>query len=451
MRFPYLILALFTLHAFGSEPQNCEGIDKAACRKLLIQVLEVKKKIDPAVISFMETVCTKNIEPVACIGLALFDSEKASAFKKEYLKVLEAECKLKDAIACWGAAQAYGHGFQTTVSEKKAKELHEKGCSENLSLSCTANGFLLQFDDKKPEITQALEFYNKGCELKDSAGCHFYGAVHLKGEKKNDATSVEYFKKACDLHHYEGCRILGALQYQKSETQTEGTRNLIKSCALGEAMGCKMAGFFYLQDIPERSIEKGIQYFERGCLLKDGESCLEAGSLYSKGVAINNEKIEIDKEKSFELLAAACDLDMGKACSIIIRRMPAGTEPSKEAIGKACLDGDDLACRNGGAEYKEEKLIEAATAKCDAKDAEACLSLANYHGDDVRRVNQFQIQACDAGHVETCYNLGEEFVNEALVGDKKRSSQMYSSARNYYNTACKLKHQPSCIRLKQIK
>ena len=203
MLFPYLILALFTFTAWASEAKNCEGLDKVACRQRLIQVLEVKKKIDPSVTSFLETVCSKSSEPVACVGLALFDSEKTSVFKKEYLKVLEGECHQKDAVACWGAAQAYGHGFQTAISIKKAKEFHEKGCAENLSLSCTSQGFLLQYDDK-PELTKALEFYDKGCELRDSEGCHRYGAVHLEGEKKDEAKSVEYFKKACNLQHHEG-------------------------------------------------------------------------------------------------------------------------------------------------------------------------------------------------------------------------------------------------------
>jgi predicted negative regulator of RcsB-dependent stress response len=78
-------------------------------------------------------------------------------------------CKLGYATACFNLAmRLHRGGAATPESKKRAAELYDLSCAQNLASACTTGGDLMvaQGDEKK-----AKEMYAKGCKSGDKRGC----------------------------------------------------------------------------------------------------------------------------------------------------------------------------------------------------------------------------------------------------------------------------------------
>lgn len=452
MRFLLFTLCFLSFNVLAEEQTDCKDLDQIQCRKRLVNILLEKKKTSPWLRNLFETVCKTN-EPMACASLSSMDPGQKDKFTKDHFKALEKECKAKDVNACWGLAVAHGHGFTVPLSEKSALDLHTKACAEKQPLSCTAAGYLLQVAEK-PDLARAIEFYQQGCELKDSQGCLYLGGVYQTEEKKDMTKAVENFRKSCELKHQEGCRVLGSVLFLNKDTAEESVKFLIKSCALGDGLGCKIMGLYYNEDRPEKSLDKGISYLDKGCLFGDGEACFLAGAMYEEGMSFNNEKIEKNHFKAVEYIVQSCHYDFLKACSYLsirhnYRRPEYADLDFQEFTNKACLLGDERACARGGQEYKEKKLLEAAESECKNGSGDACYQIAQYFRHDRKITLTYLLEACEKNHPKACFEMGENHVNEALMNIDRKWN--LGKAKEVFNRACKLKHPKACERAKQVK
>ena len=59
----------------------------------------------------------------------------------------------------------------------------------------------------RQDISMAVSYYEKGCNLKQDIACNNLGILYEDGNgvRQNRTTAKEYYGKACDLGNQEGC------------------------------------------------------------------------------------------------------------------------------------------------------------------------------------------------------------------------------------------------------
>ena len=243
---------------------------------------------------------------------------------------------------------------------------NEKECTYKI---CGIAGLVYTYAQ---DYQRALNYFEKGCELKDSSACWYFGALHYDGSIKEDyKKAYVYLKKACDLGYGLGCNDIGAM-YEKGE-------------------GLK------------QDYHQAKKYYEKACELKEGLGCQNLGVLYGQGKGVK------DVLNMYAYISKACKLGVEMSCNAM-NRFYADVSNSQE---QACENGDIDSCANVGILYSQKdknKALKYFKKACDSGSSASCFNLATTYKsiNNQKEAKRYYEIACKAGESQACCELGQK-------------------------------------------
>lgn len=128
-----------------------------------------------------------------------------------------------------------------------------KACDEGDGLGCSVLGYVYLWGDKKiptdnnqkiiSDPVKAAAAYEKGCALKDDAGCLYMAGMYMDGlgVEIDNKKVVLYLEKSCEYGSGDGCYALGSLylngdRVKKDKTQSDAYYK--RACSLGATLAC---------------------------------------------------------------------------------------------------------------------------------------------------------------------------------------------------------------------
>jgi uncharacterized protein len=195
----------------------------------------------------------------------------------------DSKCKKDDFVNCM-------HFFISPSNHKISAILYKKTCDAGLSDGCNKLGNLY-FDGVgvKKNRVEAFRLFRIACEMNNTSACNNVGYMHeigitgKGGVKRNISIAFVSYQKSCNKEYWRGCYDLARFHYDGQGTKKNKrlAYKLYKtSCEKGESLSCSELGrlaFF-------SNINKSIDYYKRGCDLKDGYSCHQVAISYRETI-----------------------------------------------------------------------------------------------------------------------------------------------------------------------
>jgi TPR repeat protein len=154
------------------------------------------------------------------------------------------------------------------------------------------------------------------CAANDAAACWTLGESLLKGNgvAASPVKAVAAFVRACDLGVAEACYIAATRTDFEKRGDAAGARILfVKGCEAGLGSSCLSSGIYTesgwggAKDYP-----RALMFYERGCTLRDGESCRYLSQIWAFGEAINGSRT--DGRKTLDWSVKGCNIGDGPSC-----------------------------------------------------------------------------------------------------------------------------------------
>lgn len=211
----------------------------------------------------------------------------------------------RNADACARAGAEYEHASDFA----HALEEYDRGCSLGNSAACAAAG-VLNVDGRLPRNAAAAgRDFGKACELGLAKACS--GAARLEGDPQKRRG---YAQKGCDDRELESCADLGRMMMESGSEAAKGRILLEKSCEnaadpAGAATACAALGNAYELGVggaPDQ--KKAIELYAKACAL-NAQTCAMLGDAYLRGAGV-----EKSKAKAKELYSKACSAGAPDGC-----------------------------------------------------------------------------------------------------------------------------------------
>ncbi|MDR1285346.1 MAG: hypothetical protein LBJ88_04000 [Campylobacteraceae bacterium] len=108
-------------------------------------------------------------------------------------------------LLCLVSAVCFAQLAQLSLDLDKNRELCDK---KNNAEACFLAGYLYISQDE-PDYEKAMEYTIKSCDGKIANGCLSAGGAYFMGVdvKKDEAKAMQFFKKGCDLKDTLSCEI----------------------------------------------------------------------------------------------------------------------------------------------------------------------------------------------------------------------------------------------------
>lgn len=427
----------------------CEKGSLDDCRNYARQ-LRTSGKIDEAR-EVLSAACEKGNGP-SCVWRANYDFQTGRYGEAE--EELNRSCEERPSAICALAGQIAAQ----KGSPQKAAQYFKRGCAADHLDSCTLYGRSLRIqnqngmaapplrkacDAKEPPACtdlamilwadgkeeQALENFDRDCELRSDRACRFATIARLKRADANFETAKT---QDCKSNNRDACHAAATLQFMRKGGRALAMHRWRENCKAGHAISCwdvaveengvKPTSFLeedsaalceknlgvacYFQGGIERAkgeLKKAYASFRKACENGDSLGCDDA----AKDPSLSDEerlkygKIACDQglkpscrwvgqfltytgqiDEANRYLELACPDRSPTQClndGIVVKKSFASNRTAEE-LSTLCDQGDTGACiQNGERLAREEKPLESKTAfgkACDRKDGDACAYLA---------------------------------------------------------------------------
>jgi hypothetical protein len=168
------------------------------------------------------------------------------------------------------------------------------------------------------DLTKALEFYKKSCDLGSAEGCDASAALYhdtdMQKAKAYALKAIALHKKDCNRGNVDGCREIcnyynlgDYVNQDQSIVKVYASKEFAlhkKACDRGDAEECSETGQAYLMGIGvQQDIMQGKNVLRNSCNSGNGYGCRQLGFAYYIG---NN--LEKDYSKAAQYFKKACDI-----------------------------------------------------------------------------------------------------------------------------------------------
>ena len=234
------------------------------------------------------------------IGCAARITNSCDALFHELPQYATTRCQQGVAKNCYLAAQS-----QEKTKPDVARELAQKGCDDQDTLSCVKLGYYwLSGIGGTVDKGFAKELFTKGCTENAGSGCFNLGLLRLE-EEQSKIAALQYFQQACTLKDVRGCVQGGKILQTDQRIQSQDL--FAQGCTLLDGGSCTILGNMLLSTSPK----KARTYYEKGCMLGYAEACQNFAVCTHKGIGGTK-----DPTMTQELMDRACRLGRTQACAM---------------------------------------------------------------------------------------------------------------------------------------
>lgn len=280
------------------------------------------------------------------------------------------------------------------------------------------------------DITKAIQFHIKGCELNDSASCYNIATIYTEDYyvERDFLKAVPFYKKSCKLNDNDACTDL-ADEYDDLEDYANALVYSDAACQRNDAHGCHLQGWILDNNITPRDLERATALYTKSCELGHGWSCNNLGYDYMGYDDEPNPYTPKDYTKGIQLMTLACDTySVGSACTSLSYAYENGhgvkKNPSESLryMIKSCEGVEDnfaSACLNLGLNYEEGVEVKK----------------------DMEKAQHYYEKGCEFENSDACYNaaLNLDYGIGITQNDKK--------AHYFYQQACELGDDDGCEKI----
>lgn len=194
---------------------------------------------------------------------------------------------------------------------EKARKVYRSTCDDyGYAKSCLKYGHYTFVgrgkSGSKPNPTEALQYYEKGCLLGDSENCLNAGLLLVSpkmNDRRNFLKGMEYLTKSCDMNNGNACFYLSGMHISGAEgpippaTDSAPLTSSSSEPKLKKPM--KKANDFIIQ----KDMEKAFTFTYKACELNNMYACANLSQMYARGEGTekNPEKADLFKKKANEL------------------------------------------------------------------------------------------------------------------------------------------------------
>jgi len=183
---------------------------------------------------------------------------------------------------------------------------------EGLPDGCHRLADWLVFGHNK-DFKKAGRVFKASCDLYNYGhSCFNYGSYAFlgKGRQKDADVAGHYWKKSCEgtPPYAKGCAnygtalLRGDLSNKGSLSEARGYFE--RGCGLGDGPSCLQAFGTYFMEGPLQDKAKGVDFLERGCRLGDYGCCINSATAFEKGDGVEADPVKAafyqDKAKAIE-------------------------------------------------------------------------------------------------------------------------------------------------------
>lgn len=256
-------------------------------------------------------------------------------------------------------------------------------------------------------------------ELYHKSGVEAYDNGNIKA-------ALHLAKAACDNYSYDDCNLLGKLYL-------EGR---------------------YL----DKDYNKAASYFNKGCIGKNGYSCLYMGDMYNTGFGVRQSDKKRDEyyKQAFDIFFQECNDNISQGCrglgeSYLLGYLEDPYEEGVNYLKKACNKKDDKSCLILADYYfyKADNKSEAFTyynAACTNHNSQGCMKLLDMYNRDksknIKETSPIMSKAdkmCKSGASNLCFYLGDMYRNYSRIS-KINSEKSF----DYIRYSCEFNHPYGC-------
>jgi uncharacterized protein (TIGR03382 family) len=344
-------------------------------------------------------------------------------------------------------------GRAKNADPAKGVKLVGEACKGKLAEACTTLGYvyLNGRGGVTKDAAKALEYYEKGCDLKDADGCigayevNAYG--YLVVGSYDYAKGLPYLTKGCDkLKSGRACRRLAQLydwggtgvtvdKDKATKLYASSFPMLESDCKDGDGESCWEIGYMYLYAYGAPfDLDKAVSLFDKGCQNASGNACYYAAGLMDPSpdsyyTYIQGREKLVDKTyaKSYALYEKACNrFDHFDSCYQAGRMLAdgrvTGDTSAVEKMARRVCDLSAYSCNLWASLKDDGKLV--------TQDKPGALQLYE--------------KACEAGNSLSCTTAAERYGNYSDYGT-------YNPAKavKLWEKACEMWDAASCTRAAQ--
>ena len=135
--------------------------------------------------------------------------------KKKSFELFSKACDLLNAYGCYQVSDMYMLGEGVAENRSLACRFSRKSCDLGEGFSCVIVGLMYEKGSaiceplqKSPDYFKAFDWYVKACNLKESLGCFKLATMYDNGDgvSMNLSKALSFFGKACDLKMQDACK-----------------------------------------------------------------------------------------------------------------------------------------------------------------------------------------------------------------------------------------------------
>lgn len=189
-------------------------------------------------------------------------------------------------------------------------------CELDSAFGCRAFGASYKFI--KNDFSNANKYYAKSCDLKDGGGCYNLSILYeyAQGTNQDIPLAKKYAKLACDYGYGGGCENLKLLEkYSDTESYDKYSLMYKNHCEMGIGIACGNLSTYYYHGMGglNKNPTKARILLEKGCKLKDIDSCYQLGLWEMQGLGGSLK----DVNKALEHTKFACESNTKTNCQAV--------------------------------------------------------------------------------------------------------------------------------------
>ena len=313
--------------------------------------------------------CTREI-PQSCASLAhaLETGEGIRRDLSAAVPLYQQTCEKGIINSCYALGTLYASGRGVAPSPATAMGLFRMACQADDQRGCYGVGRLyVEGDGVRQDAASAVRMFDGACEAGFAPACSQIGELYMTGNglDRDKRLGVRYLRRGCEAGDVEGCEYLGevlAMSRGSEADSAEAVRLLHLACTSGSGRACGVLAGLYesgsappgdlsAEELRRRACESGDgescrllaertggdrEWFEKGCIGEDGESCARLGLIALEG----------GEPEAGEWLQQACQLNHVPACvEAGALFLAAGDLPTALALfERACEQDDEAGC-----------------------------------------------------------------------------------------------------------